>query len=155
MRVTATGRKYGSRGQEVAPFLEGRQAAACSMGMESNWLGSETSTANLGQPGVTETGCVELGRKKVEVHRTDMRRHNSTVLWELFLLSEKSVPYALIWLLCNPCLFFPLSCTINRKRTASRSAVGLTGGLCGYPVISHTAVCRSLCSNTERKRSIQ
>ena len=71
MRVVVTSRKYGSRGQEVAPFLEGRRAVMCSMGIESNWLGSETSTANLGQPGVTETGCVELGRKKIEVHRID------------------------------------------------------------------------------------
>ena len=37
------------------------------------------------------------GCEKLQVQRSDMRRHNSTVLWELFLLSEKSVPYALNW----------------------------------------------------------
>ena len=80
MRVVAISRKYGSRGQEVAPFLEGRRAVMCSTGMESNWLGSETSTANLGQPGVTETGCVELGRKKIEVHRIDTGTTNTVCL---------------------------------------------------------------------------
>ena len=37
------------------------------------------------------------GCEKLQVQRSDMRRHNSTVLWELFLLGEKSVPYALKW----------------------------------------------------------
>ena len=36
-------------------------------------------------------------REKLQVQRSDMRRHNSTVLWGLFLLSEKSVLYALKW----------------------------------------------------------
>ena len=36
------------------------------------------------------------GREKLQVQRSE-HRHDSTVLWGLFLLSEKSVPYALDW----------------------------------------------------------